>query len=94
MPNYNAAKNNEISTIKIFDETFQQLYDANLDEKGVALIYPFLYGRQKSNFWIEFGNSGDLRIIRLFFTETIQSESIRRMDKEFNRLNPNLKISL
>ena len=89
LPNYNAAKNNEISTIKIFDELFQPLYDANLDNKGIALIYPFLYGRQKSNFWIEFGNSGEENYSLIFYggnsigVNQVNEPGIQSIEPEF-----------
>ncbi len=67
LPNYNAAKIGESASINVFDESFQPLYEANLDNKGIAVINPFLYGRQGSNFWIEFGSPGDANYSLIFY---------------------------
>jgi hypothetical protein len=74
IPNYDDTRISENSKVKVFNETFQLLYETELDERGTAVIDPFLYGRQKLNFWVEFGSPGDKNYSLAFFKDNIDGK--------------------
>ena len=45
--------------LTIYDDLFEVIIATNTDSVGVKIIEPFLYGRENSNYWIEYGKPGD-----------------------------------